>query len=142
MPPKGLNWDDRYNTDKSIYVQETPPPPSAPSEFDRHPYCAELSGLPVLSDELMVPSISRAGSWATAVDNVPRRLLQLGRFGLCAGVLASRRQVWMGILNLSAMPVQYGIYKGKVPNDRKKPPNLMTSYRPVVAESLVTGHRF
>ena len=37
------------------------------------------------------------------------------------------------------MPVQYGIYKGKTPNDKKKPSNLMTSYRPVVAERPVTG---
>ena len=97
------------------------------SESDRHSYCAEISALPVLSDELMVPSISRAGSWATAVDNVPRRLIQPGGFGLCTGVLASQRQAWLGVPSLSAMPVQYGIYKGKVPNDRKKPPNIMTS---------------
>ena len=59
--------------------------------------------------------------------------------GLSAGVLASRRQAWLGVPSLSTMPVQYGIYKGKTPNDKKKPPNLMTSYRPVVAESPVTG---
>ena len=93
----------------------------------------------MLSDHLIQPSISRPGSWATAVDNIPRRLLQPGGFGLSAGVLASRRQAWLGIPSLSTMPVQYGIYKGKTPNDKKKPPNLMTSYRPVVAERPVTG---
>ena len=106
---------------------------------DRKAYCNRLSSDPVLSDHLMQPSISRPGSWATAVDNIPRRLLQPGGFGLSAGVLASRRQAWLGLPSLSTMPVQYGIYKGKTPNDRKKPPNLMTSYRPVVAESPVTG---
>ena len=93
----------------------------------------------VLSDHLMQPSISRPGSWSTAVDNIPRRLLQLGGFGLSAGVLASHRQAWLGVPSLSTMPVQYGIYKGKTPNDVKKPPALMTSHRPVVAESPVTG---
>ena len=36
-------------------------------------------------------------------------------------------------------PVWYGLHKGKVPQDQKKPHNLMTLYRPIVAESLVTG---
>ena len=45
----------------------------------------------------------------------------------------------MGVPSLSAMQVQYRLYKGKTPDDRKKPPNLMASYRPVVAESLDTG---
>ena len=106
---------------------------------DRTAYCNRLSSDPVLSDHLMQPFISRPGSWATAVDNIPRRLLQHGGFGLSAGVLASRRQAWLGIPSLSTMRVQYGIYKGKTPNDKKKPPNLMTSYRPIVAESPVTG---
>ena len=78
----------------------------------------------------MAMSITRPGSWASAVDNTPRRLLQPGGFGLCAGVLESRRQAWH---------VQYGLYKGQVPQDKKKPPNLKTSYRPVVAQSPVTG---
>ena len=94
----------------------------------------------MLSDELMVPSNSRAGSWSTAVDNVPRRLIQPGGFGLCASVLASRRQAWLGVPSLLSMPIQYGIYKGKMPNNRrKKPPNITTSYRPVEPESPVTG---
>ena len=66
----------------------------------------------------MQPSISRPASWATAVDNIPRGLLQPGGFGLSAGVLASRRQAWLGIPSLSTMPVQYGIYKGKTPSDK------------------------
>ena len=42
---------------------------------DRAAYCSRLSSAPVLSDHLMHSSISRPGSWATAVDNIPRRLL-------------------------------------------------------------------
>ena len=109
------------------------------SRSDRDAYCARVSAEPVLSDLQMVQSITRQGSWASACDNTPRRLLQCGGFGVCSGVLASRRQSWLGAPSLSAMPVQYGLYKGKVPRDAKKPPNLMTSYRPVVAESPVTG---
>ena len=60
------------------------------SPVDRHSYCDHISATPVLSDHVMQRSISRPGSWATAVDNIPRRLLQLGGFGLYARVLASR----------------------------------------------------
>ena len=89
---------------------------------DRTAYCNRLSSDPVLSDHLMQPSISCPGSWATAVDNIPRRLLQPWGFRLSAGVLALRRQAWLRSPSLSTMPVQYGIYKGKTPNDKKKPP--------------------
>ena len=111
--------------------------PLVPEE--RTAYCNRSSADPVLSDHLMQPSISRPGSWATAADNIPRWLLQPGGFGLSLGMLTSRRQAWLGMPSLPTMPVQYGIYKGKTPNDKKKPPNLMTSYWPVVAESPVTG---
>ena len=80
---------------------------------DRADYCARISAEPVLSDRLMVPSITRPGSWAIAVDNTPQRLLQPGGFGLCAGVLESRRQVWLGVPSLLAMPVQYGLSMAK-----------------------------
>ena len=109
------------------------------SPVDRPSYCDHISATPVLSDHLMQPSISHPGSWATAVDNIPRRLLPPGGFGLSAGVLASRRQAWHGTPSLSTMLVQYGIYKGKTPNDKRKPRNLMMSYRPVAAKSPVTG---
>ena len=67
----------------------------------------------------------------------PRRLLQFGGFGLCAGVLESHRQAALGVHSVSEHPVQYGICKGKRPNNPKKPPNVMTSHRPVVPESPV-----
>ena len=70
---------------------------------------------------------------------MPRRLIQPGGFRLFASVLALRRQAWLGVPSLLAMPIHHGIYKGKMPNDRKKPPNIMTSYRPAEAESPVTG---
>ena len=106
---------------------------------DRDAYCTRVSAEPVLSDLQMVQSITRHGSWASACDNTPRKVLQCGGFGVCSGVVASRRQSWLGAHSLSAMPLQYGLYKGKVRRDAKKPPHLMTSYRPVVAESPVTG---
>ena len=107
---------------------------------DRAAYCSRLSTAAVLSDHLMQPSISRPGYWATALDNIPRRLLQQGGFGLSAGVLASRRQAWLGVPSLSTMPVQYGIYKGKTPNDRKKPhkPNDILP----ASSGRKPGHRF
>ena len=82
----------------------------------------------VLSDRLMAASMIRPGPWATAVDNTPRRLLQPCGFRVCAGVLESRRHTWMGATSLSAMPVQCNLHIGKVPRDKHKPPNIMTSY--------------
>ena len=73
--------------------------------------------------------------WTTSLVGSSSR----GGFALSAGVLASRRQALLGIPSLSTMPVQYGIYTGETPNNKKEPPNRMTSYRPVVAESPVTG---
>ena len=81
----------------------------------RTAYCNRLSSDPVLLDQLIQPPISRPGSWATAVDNIPRPLLQPGGLGLSAGMLASRRRAWLGVPSLFTMPVQYGIYKGKTP---------------------------
>ena len=49
---------------------------------DRTVYCNRLSSDPVLSDHLIQPLITPPGSWATAVHNIPRRLLQPGGFGL------------------------------------------------------------
>ena len=106
---------------------------------NRGAYCESLCADAVLSNCLIVPTITREGSFTTALDNTPRRLLQFGDFGLYVGVLASRRQAPLGVHSVSEHPVQYEIHNGKRPNDPKKPPNVMTSHRPVVAGSPATS---